>query len=189
MSLSTWFRDYLYIPLGGNRVSKARTILNLFLVFLATGIWHGAAWVFVVWGLWHGAFIILEKLTGWQKVTGGVFIRLLQHGYAMLVVVVGWVFFRSETLTYAVDYIGTMFGLAEAHPVAFTLKYYLDRQAVLAFAAAVLCSLPLFRGIIMPAPGRPIPRALANLWLFILFLLAVTEMAASTYNPFIYFRF
>lgn len=95
ISLSTWFKEYLYIPLGGNRRGRRRTYLNLFIVFLATGVWHGAAWNFVLWGMWHGLFIIIERITGWHKRVGGWLLSAAQHIYTILIFTIGWVMFRA----------------------------------------------------------------------------------------------
>ncbi len=189
ISLSTWFREYLYIPLGGNRVPKWRNLVNLFLVFLATGIWHGASWVFIVWGLWHGFFIILEKLTGWNKEKKQLWVRSLQHVYTIFAFIIGWIFFRSETLSYAFDYIKNMFGLIPEHQIAYTLPYYIDRIEIITFVAAFLCAMPLFTGLLSIKFERKVCRTLVNIWLMILFILSSATIAASTYNPFIYFRF
>ncbi len=189
ISLSTWFKEYLYIPLGGNRVSKMRNLFNLFIVFLATGIWHGASWVFIVWGLWHGFFIIFEKITGWHKEKKNIFIRSTQHLYTILAFTIGWVFFRSETLTYAIDYLKNMFGLIAEHKIAYTLPYYLDKMEIIAFAAAVLCAMPIFNKMLEIPYKNKISRTLVNVWLIILFITSSATIAASTYNPFIYFRF
>ena len=153
ISLSTWFKQYLYIPLGGNRRGKLRTYVNLFVVFLATGVWHGADWAFVVWGIWHAVFIIMEKALGWGKDEVRTWYgRALRHVYALIVVVVGWVMFRASSLDYAWEYIQVMFGIIDNHGI------------------------PKFDyGI--------------NVWLFVLLFLSPISLAASTYNPFIYFRF
>ena len=199
ISLSTWFKEYLYIPLGGNRVSKSRNYFNLFVVFLATGIWHGASWNFVVWGLWHGFFIILEKLISLPKkefrATGKIFCRI----YTLLVVVIGWVLFRAETLSDALIYLKRMFCISRKSEVLEDWRMFLSCEEILIFATALLCSMPLFRNIVScPEEGIPpqIPAGKkiylltsGNILIGILFLLAVVKIATSTYNPFIYFRF
>ena len=189
ISLSTWFKEYLYIPLGGNRVSKRRNIFNLFVVFLATGIWHGASWNFVFWGMWHGLFIIIEKLTGWHKKEGGFKLAAAHHIYAILVFVIGWVMFRAQDMSYALDYLKNMFGLVSEHNITYKLGYYIDNMELLAFAAAVVCAMPVFRGMLNIRFKHKLRRALVNIWLMIMFVLSVSAIAASTYNPFIYFRF
>ena len=187
ISLSTWFKEYLYIPLGGNRKGKRRTYLNLFTVFLATGIWHGASWTFVLWGLWHGLFNIFEKLTGWNKREGKK-VAVAQHVYTLFIVVIGWVLFRADNITYAWQYIKNMFGLIPEHNIGYSLGYYIDNIEIIAFVAGVLCAVPLFRNIAMPVSNK-YKNIAVNCWLMVLFIVSVSSIAASTYNPFIYFRF
>ena len=188
ISLSTWFKEYLYIPLGGNRVSKARNYFNLLVVFLATGFWHGASWNFIIWGLWHGTFIVFEKLTGWHKKEGGWFISSIRHIYCMLVVVLGLVIFRSENMPLAIEYLKNMFGQIPVHTVISDLSYYMGNIEILAFTVAILCMTPIFARI-LETPKSKILHAGLNIWLMALFFLSAMQIAASTYNPFIYFRF
>lgn len=188
ISLSTWFKEYLYIPLGGNRVAKSRMYLNLFIVFLATGIWHGAEWTFIVWGLWHGVFIIMEKWTGWHKKEGGTGLTITQHLYTILVFVFGWVLFRADNISYALQYFKNMFGLVSQHKIVYGLGYYVDNIEILAFIVAILCSMPIFKNIALPVANK-YKNVAINSWLMLLFIVSVSSIAASTYNPFIYFRF
>ena len=164
MSLSTWFRDYLYIPLGGSRVSPLRTYLNLWIVFLLCGLWHGASWSFVVWGAYHGLFLVLER-AGWLRVLQGT-PRAVQHIYSLLVVMVGWVFFRADTLAHAVSYLGVMVGFGGApDPTANPLAMFLQSDVVLAIVAGAIGSAP-----VMAALGRNLDRprrsglAMVGLW-------------------------
>lgn len=187
ISLSTWFKQYLYIPLGGNRISPGRTYVNLFVVFLLTGLWHGASWSFVVWGVWNGVFIIFEKITGWHKDTEDIFVAMIKHIYTIFVFVLGWVIFRSEDLSYAVVYIKNMFCLERIHDISYALPYYIDRFEIIIFATALICSVPIFRGIL--EVKNKFLRCFVNLWLIVLFVLSAASVASSTYNPFIYFRF
>ncbi len=189
ISLSTWFKEYLYIPLGGNRVSQQRTYINLFIVFLATGIWHGASWNFILWGLWHGFFIILERITGWHKKEGGWLLNCVKHVYTILIFVVGWVMFRADNMSYAWNYIKNMFGFIKEHKITYDFEYYVEGIELLAFAVALLCAVPLFRGILTLSPKYKKCYSLVNIWLLLLFLVSAASIAASTYNPFIYFRF
>lgn len=189
ISLSTWFKEYLYIPLGGNRVSKKRNIFNLLIVFLATGIWHGASWNFIFWGLWHGIFIIFEKISGWHKKEGNIKIVLTQHIYTIFVFVLGWVMFRADNMIYAYEYIKNMFGLISKHQIAYSLAYYIDNIEILAFSIAILCTMPIFKKILEIKSKHKILYSIVNIWLIVLFILSASSIAASTYNPFIYFRF
>ena len=197
ISLSTWFREYLYIPLGGNRVSKRRNAFNLAVVFVATGIWHGASWNFVVWGLWHGFFISLEKLTGLDRREFSRFGRGCCRVYTALAVLFGWVLFRAETLADARIFMMRMFGAAGEEQILMHWMMYLNCEELLVFAVAALCSFPVFGKMIgYPEPDdrayapRTLPKTVSvDLWLLLLFLLSVTRIATTTRNPFIYFRF
>lgn len=186
ISLSTWFKEYLYIPLGGNRLGMRRTYLNLFIVFFVTGIWHGAAWNFVFWGLWHGVFIIIERLTGWYKKTVNLFWRVLQHIYCVLIFVIGWVMFRADTFSYAWKYIKNMFGMLDGTQSIYALGYFIEKMDIYIFIVAILCAGPVFKNML----GKNCKCShLVNIWLLVLFGLSVMMIATSTYNPFIYFRF
>ena len=189
ISLSSWFKEYLYIPLGGNRISPTRTYINLFIVFLATGFWHGAQWNFIFWGLWHGMFIIFEKYTNWHKKEGGLKIKLCQHIYTILAFVIGWVMFRAENMEYAVNYIKNMFGLIDEHKNMYKIPYYIDNLEIVAFTVGVLCAMPVFKEILNVRPKNKVLHTIINIWLMILFVVSISSIAASTYNPFIYFRF
>lgn len=189
ISLSTWFKEYLYIPLGGNRVSKKRNCINLLIVFFATGFWHGASWNFIFWGMWHGMFIIFEKITGWHQKKGKWPLSLVQHIYTILAFVVGWVMFRAETMSYALQYIKNMFGLLTEHKIAYEMPYYIDNIEVAALITGILCSAPVFGKMLEIDCTHKISRSLINVWLIVLFVLSSACIAASTYNPFIYFRF
>ncbi len=189
ISLSTWFKEYLYIPLGGNRITLRRTLFNLFIVFLATGIWHGASWTFVIWGMWHGMFILFERITNWHKKSGGWGISLAQHLYTIFAFVIGWVMFRADTLSYAVTYIRNMFGFSTAEAHLYEFGYYVGNIEILAFIVGVACSMPLFNSMLNIRYECKFMRGLVNVWLIVLFVLSASCIAASSYNPFIYFRF
>lgn len=187
ISLSTWFKQYLYIPLGGNRISKARTAVNLMIVFLVTGFWHGAGWNFILWGFWHGCFIVIEKLSGLNTEKPGIFRNALLRGYAMLVVVLGWVMFRADTLPAAAAYFKKMFGLIPDKYAALDLVYYVDGTEMLVFAFAVFLSTPVARNF-FNTQGK-FRSAAVQIVMLVLFLISTSMIAAGTYNPFIYFRF
>lgn len=191
ISLSTWFKEYLYIPLGGSRCSMKRTCFNLGVVFLLTGIWHGANWTFVIWGVWNGFFIILEKITNLHKETNSKPLNFIKHIYAIFIFVIGWVIFRADNINYAFEYIKNMFNLVEINPpsVSYALPYYIDTFEIIAFVAAILCSMPIFKNILNIKKENKILYGLINFWLLILFIISTATIAASTYNPFIYFRF
>lgn len=129
ISLSTWFKDYVYIPLGGNRVSTVRVYANLFIVFVLTGFWHGASWNFLVWGLFHGIFLASEH-AGAAKYIKKMWLPI-QHGYLLLVVIISWVFFRADTLTHATSYLTSMLNIFHYHTATyqfaqvFPMKHYM----------------------------------------------------------------
>jgi alginate O-acetyltransferase complex protein AlgI len=188
ISLSTWFRDYLYIPLGGNRGSNIRSFFNLFLVFLVTGLWHGASWNFVVWGLFHGAFIVIER-TGFSKLLNQLW-KPLQHIYLLLIVVIGWVFFRVETMGDALMYLRKMFLFTEGD-LAFSSYldfFYLDFRTIFFTGLAVVFATPIhvYTKKLKLTSNFGILRPLGFISLFALTLI---YLGANTYNPFIYFRF
>ncbi len=192
ISLSTWFKNYAYIPLGGNRKNKLTTIRNLGIVFLLTGIWHGANWTFVVWGLWHGMFIIIEKLLNikeFEQQKHSLKINILRHIYCILAFVIGWVIFRADSLSYAIRYLANMFFVLhlDKNNFIYSLSYYVGRIEIITLIIAILCSIPLFKNMIYIQ--NKIMRLIVNSWLLILFYLSTITIAANTYNPFIYFRF
>jgi alginate O-acetyltransferase complex protein AlgI len=200
ISLSSWFRDYLYIPLGGNRCSTSRNHLNLLLVFLLCGLWHGASWTFVVWGLYHGFFIMLEH-TGFARLLGRV-PGPLRHLYALLVVVVGWVIFRASTFLNALAFLGNMIGITSVKLPARPLESLLSHQVACSIIAGIAFSTPIW-GVVERWVGRkletlpptfvPVARAtgavLRLVLLVALLVISSAWLAGGTYNPFIYFRF
>lgn len=182
ISLSTWFKEYLYIPLGGSRKGTVRTCVNLFLVFLVTGFWHGAGWNYILWGMFHGIFVVAERLLAnrWPKGAGNA---MLGHVYCLLVVTASWALFRTETPAAALDYIGSMFRLS-AGAVGFGELFGREVMALSLVGAALCVAIPqrvqerirdgaLFRGLAMPC----------------MLLVCIVLLAADSYNPFIYFRF
>lgn len=189
ISLSTWFKEYLYIPLGGNRVSKGRNLLNLAIVFLVTGIWHGAAWTFVVWGSFHGFFILLEKLIGFsKKVPSKMALRLFGHVYVILVVVFGWVLFRAPSLSYALEYVRNMLGLISVKPI-YDTSYYFSHLNLFAMSGAILLSAGVFKNVVAKCCLADKANFLFDVWLIFILFLSMAFLAGSSYNPFIYFRF
>ena len=198
ISLSNFFRDYLYIPLGGNERGKVRTYVNLLVVFLLCGLWHGASWTFVSWGGWHGMFLIAER-AGLGRVLARTW-RPVRHGYALAAVVGGWVLFRCDTLAHAGAYYLALGGLG-MHDVSAGLKYpprmLLDNLTTITLGAALIGAMPVGRWLVaMIARGRTPSRAASTLllvgewlWLAAVLMASYAYLAAGTYNPFIYFRF
>lgn len=193
ISLSTWFRDYVYIPLGGNRVSKAKFLRNIFVVWFLTGLWHGAAWNFIAWGVYYGLLLIIEKLFIGKYLDK--MWRPLQHIYTMFFVVLGWLLFRSETLDYAVQYFKVMIGIGAQSMINPQALFYIYEYKV-ELIVAFLASIPLYPFIqskIMNISGEIAKSFIIDygkpLVLIGLFLMSVMYLINSTFNPFIYFRF
>ncbi len=193
MSLSSWFRDYLYVPLGGSRVETWKTYRNLVTVFFLCGLWHGASWNFVVWGLFHGVFLVLERLG-----LGTLLKRLpptARHGYLLVTMLVGWVFFRAADLPSALTYLQAMFGLGHGEMPPLRLTWYLTRDVRFAMIAGIIGATPVVPALRVWADRAArrwqglAAEAVGTLALFAIFIAALVQVAARTYNPFIYFRF
>ena len=191
ISLSTWFRDYVYIPLGGSRRGTLRLVGNLFIVWLLTGFWHGAAWNFVVWGLWFFVLLLGEKfIWGWmlQPLPG-----IVRWGYAMVLVTIGWVFFRAESLGHAVAYLGAMFGGATGefdHTLYYLLQFW--PEWIVACAACFPVKIAIKRAL--RERSHQSGAVFAYIWgpkliALLLLVLAYTRLVVEGLRPFIYFQF
>jgi alginate O-acetyltransferase complex protein AlgI len=200
ITLSTWFRDYLYIPLGGSRAGSYRTYFNLLVVFLLCGLWHGAKWTFVVWGLYHGLFLILERagLGALLQRIGSEF----RHLYVLLVVTVGWVFFRADDLSQALSHLRAMAGFGTGDSIAHHVWLHLHADIALALIVGAVGSTPwlahlgerivAYAGSLHGSPRQALAAAgggLMSAALYAILLLSVISIAGGNYNPFIYFRF
>jgi alginate O-acetyltransferase complex protein AlgI len=193
ISLSNWFRDYLYIPLGGNRRGALRGYLNLVVVFLLCGLWHGASWPFVLWGIWHGLFLVAER-AGLDRPFAGI--PWLGHVYALAAVMGGWVLFRCDTLSHAIDYYAALAGATPADPLLHPLAQHFNALVATTLVAAIVFATPLARRIgawrdrIADQSARGTMILAADIgWLALVFVASAAMLAAGTYNPFIYFRF
>ena len=188
ISLGTWFREYVYIPLGGNRVSTLKHIRNLFVVWLLTGLWHGASWNFVVWGLYYGFILFMEKIILHKVLSKTP--KFIKHIYTMLLVMIGWVLFGSVDLTSALEYLKVMFGLSGNALVDNSAIYYLYTNIKL-LIILTLCSTPIisiiFRQIIKK--GKSVGILFAVSINIIIILISIAYLVNETYNPFLYFRF
>ena len=196
ISMSSFFRDYVYIPLGGNRVSKPRWIFNIAVVWILTGLWHGAAWTFVLWGVYYGVLLVFDKLLRGKKIAR---IPVLNHICTLLIVVVGWVIFRSESLPHAFGMLRAMFGGYGMGSGAVTWWMILERSGVnglfiIAMAAGIVLSTGVGRRLAekrrtcSPAARNALETA-ACVCSVVIFILSLASMASGSYNPFIYFRF
>jgi alginate O-acetyltransferase complex protein AlgI len=192
MTLSSWFRDYLYIPLGGNRSSAARTYSNLMIVFLLCGFWHGAAWNFVVWGAFHGLFLVLERL-GLGRILAALWWPL-RHLYVLLVVAIGWVFFRADDIGSALRFLRNMI-VGNGNSVLAPVERFMTVEVSVALCAgAVLAIVPAW-GILatvtrsLPRSARETAFTLGQATLLLILAACLLQVSSGSYNPFIYYRF
>ena len=196
ISLSNWFRDYLYIPLGGNRRGNARTALNLFIVFFLCGFWHGASWNFIIWGLYHGCFLALERGR-----FGQILKRLpvaLQHFYAINVVLFGWILFRAETLPDAQRMIYALFNRDNFFEISFRAAVIIDPFFFFCLFLGVICACPWHKnlGVLMERYKMSSFAMITDLYqifyvalLYLIVIICLASLSTGAYNPFIYFRF
>lgn len=187
ISLSTWFKEYLYIPLGGNRKGALRTYINLSIVFLATGLWHGAAWNFVAWGVYNGVFMLIERFKLKEILDKNKF-KFINHIYLLFVVLIGWVLFRAPSLTYAIEYIKIMFSFDFSF-VNIDADMIFNMKNLIIFIFAIL-----FSGVIQEVVRKynikfEKIKVCENFVMLFLFLICIMMLISNTYNPFIYFRF
>lgn len=195
MSLGSWFRDYLYFPLGGSRVkSKGRLVFNLAVVWLATGIWHGASWNFILWGVLYGILLIFEKLTKFpEKVDRYIGIRIPYQIFTMLTVLLGWVLFRAPDLPSAWSYMGAMFGFAPGGFINDEAIMYASQFAI-TIIFGIICAVPLVKVISQKLSAKAVwvDNAVylsGYLVQTILFVISVSFIVMNAHNPFIYFNF
>lgn len=191
ISLSTWFKEYLYIPLGGNRKGKIRTYINLSIVFFATGFWHGAAWNFIAWGLYNGFFLVIERIK-LKELLDKNKLKILNHIYSLLVIIIGWVLFRADGLRNALNYLKVMF-------IPSNTECYFDMSTIInnRNISIIIISI-LFCGIIQTIFNKIkhkekiqdlYEKYLQPIVLVTLLLTCIMMLVSNTYNPFIYFRF
>lgn len=196
ISLSSFFRDYVYIPLGGNRKSKVRTVLNKIIVFFLTGLWHGANWTFIVWGLFHGFFLLLEEFIPKIKKLP----KFILHIYTIVTVTVGFVIFRADTLCYAISFIIKMFSGFDFSPPKMSLAIHpLTPFFIVMFITAIICCGPLKKLSVKISDLQNSTKALTRregiiqvltfIAAVVIFTWCIIRLAGGTYNPFIYFRF
>lgn len=182
ISLSGWFRDYIYIPLGGNRVKKLRWVCNMFIVWILTGVWHGANWTFWIWGLFYFLVLVFEKQTNISEKLGG-----FSHIYTLLIIIFAWVIFRANNIQIAFNYIGLMFGVNASGIVDSAFWSYLWNTKFI-LIVAILGATPFVKKVF----GR-LENSRGNwiepVWYGIVFVVSIIRVVSATYNPFIYFNF
>jgi len=188
ISLSTWFRDYVYIPLGGSRVKKIINIRNIFIVWMLTGLWHGASWNFVLWGIYYGILLILEKFV--LKKYIDKLPNAIKHFYTIILVLIGWLIFAFEDINLLIGYAKTMFGL-NGEFINSTFIYYFTNYFIVLVIAAIF-SMPTYEKL------ENILKNKKNVWIkfllvltvyIILLIITIAYLVSDTYNPFLYFRF
>lgn len=190
ISLSTWFKEYVYIPLGGNRFGKARQIENILIVWMLTGMWHGAAWNFIFWGLYYGILLILEKFVWGDKIQK--LPEFFQHLYAIIGILIGWVFFFSPNVGYAFDYIGTMFGIGgsgvfDGQGFFFLFSNYL--LYVIAVLGSCAFGAELLNTIARRIRNGKVRTLVIGISYIVLLFVTLAYLVTESFNPFLYFRF
>jgi alginate O-acetyltransferase complex protein AlgI len=193
ISLSSWFRDYVYIPLGGNRFGNFKTSINLMTIFILCGFWHGANFTFLVWGLFHGFFIILERVISFQSMKGG-FRNVLSHVYVWIVLLLSWVFFRAENIDLAWNYLQTMFFFNPHYAISPDLASFTSPYFMFVMCLGLFISIGVFSKNIkrLLRTGRleiAHYRIAETILLIVLFYLSFIQIMTSHFNPFIYYRF
>ncbi|MBQ6580208.1 MAG: MBOAT family protein, partial [Oscillospiraceae bacterium] len=190
MSLGSWFRDYVYIPLGGNRVSKPRFLFNIFVVWFLTGFWHGADWQFIVWGLFYGILLVIEKM--WLKKYLDKAPAVLSHIYVLFLTAIGFVIFNSVSIGGAISDLKGMFGLAGIPLAGTTTLYYLKSYALM-FIAGSLLATPVVKNMLKKIDstetGGKVFAVLKPLGFAAVLIMVTGYLADGSFNPFLYFRF
>ena len=185
ISLSTWFKEYLYIPLGGNRKGELRTCINKMIVFFCTGLWHGANWTFVFWGLYHGAFLLLEEVTPAKRLP-----RFIGHIYNIFIVTIGFVIFRADTITQGMQMILKMFTAMNFTPELMHIAWrFMTPMLVFVMIIAWIGAFPVKEAVAQHFGGKRRAEILSYLAAWGLLILSILSLSSATYNPFIYFRF
>ena len=187
ISLSSWFRDYIYIPLGGNRVSKIKWIRNIFIVWLLTGLWHGSAWNFIIWGLYFGTLLIIEKIflnKYLEKLP-----KILSRIYVLIIVMISFIIFSGENMKQIIQNIGGLVGCAESNFISKESLYYFKSYLVV-FIVAILGATPILKNIIQSRKNiDKFINILEPIYLLIIFVISTSYIIDGSFNPFLYFRF
>jgi alginate O-acetyltransferase complex protein AlgI len=187
MTLSRWFRDYVYIPLGGNREGPTDTCRNLFIVFVLCGLWHGAGFTFLIWGLYHGGLLVVERL--YRNQAGPLPTGPLSWLVAFLLVMIGWVFFRAADLTQAWNFLTTMFGLRNPTVVYYGLRSFAVPQKLFFAACGLVFAFGPFEWFSWRMDGSPLVFGGKAFMAIAVFAYGVLMLSANSFDPFIYFRF
>ena len=184
ISLSSFFRDYVYIPMGGNRVSRSRWLFNILTVWMLTGLWHGAAWNFVLWGLVFAVLLLLEKwIPALQKLP-----NIVRHGYTLLAVLLSFVLFNGENMAQVGGDFAGLFGFVGLPAVSKATLYYLRSSAVL-FGAGILGATPIVKNAAVKLENTKAGRILEPVMMVVILLICTAYLVDGSFSPFLYFRF
>lgn len=187
ISLSTWFRDYVYIPLGGNRVSKIKWLRNILIVWLLTGLWHGASWNFILWGIYYGVILIIEKLFLGKYIEK--LPRFFRHIYTLFFVVIGWVIFRIEDFSQMGIVLKKMFVWTKSGILDNIILNYDIFASLPYIIIGIIGSIPVFAKVKESTKSRVTYSVISTIWCLVIFIISICFLLTATYNPFIYFRF
>lgn len=187
ISLSSFFKDYVYIPLGGNRCSKLKHIRNILIVWLLTGLWHGASWNFVIWGLYYGILLLLEKYV--LKKLIDKLPKVFKHIYTLFLVIIGWVIFRVENFKDLLYALKNMFSFKSSSLIKFLLNNTEILYSMMFILIAIFACIPIYKKITEKIKDNKLLTIINDGLLYIIYIISIINLIASTYNPFIYFRF
>ncbi|MCC0637329.1 MBOAT family O-acyltransferase [Clostridioides sp. ES-S-0001-02] len=193
ISLSTWFKDYVYFPLGGNRVSRLKLYRNLFIVWFLTGMWHGANWTFIIWGLYFGILISIEKVFLERLLYKMP--RIIRHMYLLFIVMIGWVFFRAEDLPKAIKFIGIMFGSGNYPLVSNAFNVFIIEYWYIIVGAIILSTpiVEVIKSLVVKKKKNTLNSTMCQVtnaaFIVVCMFIVMVMLSSSTYNPFLYFRF
>lgn len=192
ISLGTFFKEYVYIPLGGNRKGKGRTLINLSIVFIITGIWHGAGWNYLLWGMMHGIFIVFERLLKNNRVYNAI-PKIIKWIFTICIVFLGWQFFRLSSVSEVKKFMSILFGFTEYAEINFTWQYFFRRKVIfflfIALAGSTLLSSKKIQITYSKVSGKPAIAATFQIILLALFIVSIICMVNMTYSPFIYYQY
>ena len=186
ISLSSWFRDYIYIPLGGNRTSKIKWIRNILIVWLLTGLWHGAEWNFIIWGLYFGILLIIEKLFLQKYLEKAP--KIISHIYVLILIMISFIIFNGENISEILENIGGLVGVKNIPIVSPESIYYLKSYFIV-IIIAILLSTPLFNNIANSKNMEKLSRILEPVFLLVILIICSSYIVDGSFNPFLYFRF